>query len=212
MSQATDTAAKKPAKTNTEGIVKATQTTAGSATQPLEATVPALDMEIEAAKAAAAEAADAARKAAAEVEQLRAELAAQKKRADDAEAEKAAAETKIADMSKEAEAQAAKEEAALTKQIGMQRKHRIIIHSGKSESERFPVAIGVNGHEVIIERDKEVDVPEAVCGVLDLAVQHIPVTTGSGINRKTTIMKSPTYPYTKIGPVDPVTEQLVGSV
>ena len=80
-----------------------------------------------------------------------------------------------------------------------QRKVRILIPSGKSEHERAPVALGINGTEYLINRDCEVDVPESVCHVLDLAVQNIPTVEGEGANRKMVIKTAMAYPYIRKG-------------
>lgn len=161
-------------------------------------------------KAAQEETMSAGTTAQAELETLRAELEAEKKKTADAEAAKQAAESKLASMGNEAEEQAAKEEEVLARQIRAMRKVRIVIPSGKSEKERFPVPVQVNGQAFLIKRDEEVNVPEAVCSALDLAVECVPVVVGEGENRRTEMHSAPAYPYRKLGYVNPDTGKLEG--
>ena len=53
-----------------------------------------------------------------------------------------------------------KSEAQAVAQLRQQRRMRIVIPSGRGEHEKCPVTIGVNGQSYLIERDKEVEVPE----------------------------------------------------
>lgn len=61
-----------------------------------------------------------------------------------------------------------------------QRKVRILIPSGRSPHEQAPVAVGVNGRSFLIERDKEVVVPESVLHVLNLSQEQVPVVDDEG--------------------------------
>ena len=70
-----------------------------------------------------------------------------------------------------------KSEAQAVAQLRHQRKVRIVIPSGRGEHEKCPVTIGVNGQSYLIERDKEVEVPEAVVHALELAVEKQPLST-----------------------------------
>ncbi|MEG1610983.1 MAG: hypothetical protein RR317_07345, partial [Bilophila sp.] len=53
-----------------------------------------------------------------------------------------------------------------TKILNAQRRVRIVISSGRDSHEQCPVTVGVNGRAYLIERDKEVEVPESVLHVL----------------------------------------------
>lgn len=50
---------------------------------------------------------------------------------------------------------------------------RILIPEQEGASDgSAPVKVGLNGRVFVIQRDKEVEVPEAVCGILDNAIGH----------------------------------------
>lgn len=90
-----------------------------------------------------------------------------------------------------------KSEAQAVVQLRQQRKVRIVIPSGRGEHEKCPVALGVNGQSYLIERDKEVDVPEAVIHALDLAVEKQPVVNVDPVTRESimSFVPVPRFPY-----------------
>lgn len=90
-----------------------------------------------------------------------------------------------------------KSEAQAVAQLRQQRKVRIVIPSGRGEHEKCPVALGVNGQSYLIERDKEVDVPEAVIHALDLAVEKQPVVNADPVTRESimSFVPVPRFPY-----------------
>lgn len=94
-----------------------------------------------------------------------------------------------------------KREAQAAAQLGSQRKVRIVIPSGRGEHEKCPVALGINGQSYLIERDKEVEVPEAVIEALNLAVERQPVVTVDPVTRERTMsfVPVPRFPYRRIG-------------
>lgn len=122
------------------------------------------------------------------------------------EAEKA--EALAREQSAKLDARVAKEEALIIEQLKRQRKVRIVIASGQSAHERCAVPVGVNGREFLIERDVEVDVPEGVLNVLDLAIANIGE-IGSGQMASTDFHKTSRFAYRVIGYVDPKTNELV---
>ena len=75
-----------------------------------------------------------------------------------------------------------KSEAQAAAQLRGQRKVRIVIPSGRGEHEKCPVTIGVNGQSYLIERDKEVEVPDPV--TRERTMSFVPV---------------PRFPYRRIG-------------
>ena len=85
------------------------------------------------------------------------------------------------------------------RQLHAQRRVRIIIPSGRSEHERAPVTVGVNGREFLIVRDVEVEVPEAVLNVLALAREKIPVSAGGDGKLAVTWEEAPRIPYQVLG-------------
>ena len=104
--------------------------------------------------------------------------------------------------------QVSQQEALIAKQLRKQRKVRIVIQSGRTDHERSPVPVAVNGHEYLIERDKEVDVPEGVVNVLKLANEQVAQTT-DGAQVNTTFHTAARFAYRVLGHIDPKTGQLV---
>ena len=86
-------------------------------------------------------------------------------------------------------------------QLRQQRRMRIVIPSGRGEHEKCPVTIGVNGQSYLIERDKEVEVPEAVVHALELAVEKQPLVNVDPVTRERTMsfVPVPRFPYRRIG-------------
>ena len=86
-------------------------------------------------------------------------------------------------------------------QLRQQRKVRIVIPSGRGEHEKCPVTLGVNGQSYLIERDKEVEVPEAVIHALELAVEKQPLVSVDPVTRERTMsfVAVPRFPYRRIG-------------
>lgn len=100
----------------------------------------------------------------------------------------------------------AEEEAALLRQemlnaeaLRRQRKVRILIPSGRDPHEQCPVPVGVNGRSYLIERDKEVPVPESVLHVLNLAVEMVPVVSEDGGYRVVGFRHTPRVPVQVLG-------------
>lgn len=100
----------------------------------------------------------------------------------------------------------AEEEAALLRQemlnaetLRRQRKVRILIPSGRDPHEQCPVPVGVNGRSYLIERDKEVAVPESVLHVLNLAVEMVPVVSEDGGYRVVGFRHTPRVPVQVLG-------------
>ena len=60
---------------------------------------------------------------------------------------------------------------------------------------------GVNGQSYLIERDKEVEVPEAVVHALELAVEKQPLVNVDPVPRARTMsfVPVPRFPYRRIG-------------
>lgn len=59
-------------------------------------------------------------------------------------------------------------------QLRRQSKVKIVISSGRTPSEQAPVMVACNGHEYLIVRDKEVEVPIGILNVLRLAQESVP--------------------------------------
>lgn len=136
------------------------------------------------------------------LEALKAEKDALEKERNEALARAHAAEEAAREKSAELDAQVARQEAMIIRQIASQRKVRIVIPSGRNAHERCPVPVGLNGREFLIERDKEVDVPEGVLHVLELAVANVAQTVDEGNFANTTFHKAPRYPFRVIGHVN----------
>ena len=94
-----------------------------------------------------------------------------------------------------------KSEAQAVAQLRHQRKVRILIPSGRGEHEKCPVTLGGNGQSYLIERDKEVEVPEAVVHALELAVEKQPLVNVDPVTRERTMsfVPVPRFPYRRIG-------------
>lgn len=106
------------------------------------------------------------------------------------------------------ESQVSEQEERIKRQLASQRKARIIIASGRESHERCPVPVGVNGREFLIERDKEVDVPEGVLNVLNLAVANVGARKDGGEHPRTEFHKARRFAYTLLGFVNPQTGEL----
>lgn len=160
----------------------------------------------------AAESADALK---AELERLKAENAAAVALARKAEAEaraareeKEAAEAKLKEQSDALDAEVSRQEEAIRRQLRSQRKVRIIIASGKDPQDRCPVPVAVNGREYLIVRDKEVDVPQGVLDVLDLAVEQVAEVVDEGGQNRTVFRPAQRFSYRVLGHIDPATGEL----
>lgn len=163
-------------------------------------------------------------KSAAELEELKAQNArllkeveaartAAKQAEEDAQAareEVTAAKALLNEMDAKAEAETARQEALITRQINEQRRVRIVIPSGRDPSERAPVPVAVNGREFLICRDKEVDVPQAVLNVLDLAKEQVAEMQEVNGQAHVTFRQANRFSYQVKGFIDPKTGQLVG--
>lgn len=137
-----------------------------------------------------------------ELERLKAEVVAAK---EDAEA----AEKKLKEQSDAVDAEVSRQEETILRQLHNQRKVRIVIASGKEPQDRCPVPVAVNGREYLIVRDKEVDVPQGVLNVLDLAVAQVAEDTEEGGMIKTVFRPAQRYSYRILGYVDPSTGNLL---
>ena len=89
-----------------------------------------------------------------------------------------------------------RQESVNEKILNAQKRIRILIPSGRSKHEQCPVSVGVNGRAYLIERGKEVAVPESVVHVLTLAVELSPVVEGE---RVTGFQSVPRYPVQILG-------------
>lgn len=143
-----------------------------------------------------------------ELEKLKAENAALQQERNEALAKAAQLEAVAKEKSAQLEEQVARQEERIARQIAQQRKVRIVIPSGRDAHERCPVPVGLNGREFLIERDKEVDVPQGVLDVLNLAVATVAHIRGDGDFVNTDFHKAPRFPVRVIGYVDPKTGEL----
>lgn len=94
-----------------------------------------------------------------------------------------------------------RQERASLAALRRQRKARVLIPSGRSAHEQCPVMVGVNGRSFLIERDKEVLVPESVVHALELAVEQVPVleTDNGGDARIKGFRPAPRFPVRVVG-------------
>ncbi|WP_165072821.1 MULTISPECIES: hypothetical protein [unclassified Desulfovibrio] len=159
-----------------------------------------------------AESADALK---AEVERLKAEAHAAKEEAEAARTlaraareEKEAAEAKLKEQSDALDAEVSRQEEAIQRQLRSQRKVRIIIASGKDPQDCCPVPVAVNGREYLIVRDKEVDVPQGVLDVLDLAVEQVAEAVDEAGQNRTVFRPAQRFSYRVLGHIDPATGEL----
>ncbi len=143
-----------------------------------------------------------------ELEQLKARNAELEKQLAEERAQKEEAEKLAKEKSDLLDMQVSQQEALIARQLRKQRKVRIVIQSGRTDHERSPVPVAVNGHEYLIERDKEVDVPEGVVNVLKLANEQVAQTT-DGAQVNTTFHTAARFAYRIIGHIDPKTGDLV---
>lgn len=97
----------------------------------------------------------------------------------------------------------ARQESANTRTLNAQKRVRILIPAGRSKHEQCPVPVGVNGRAYLIERGVEVDVPESVVHVLNLAVEQSPVLDGE---RVTGFRSVPRYPVQVLGEAGPASQ------
>lgn len=142
-----------------------------------------------------------------ELEQLRAQNEAMQKELEQARQEAEQAKARIREQSELLDRQVSRQEELVKRQLNAQRKVRIIIASGRDPHERCPVPVGVNGREYLIERDKQVDVPEGVLNVLALANAHV-AETSSGQQVNTEFHQAPRFSYTVLGYVDSKTGEV----
>lgn len=89
-----------------------------------------------------------------------------------------------------------RQESANTQVLNAQKRVRIMISAGRGKHEQCPVPVGVNGRAYLIERGKEVDVPESVLHVLNLAVEQAPVLEGERVMGFRSV---PRYPVQVLG-------------
>lgn len=117
------------------------------------------------------------------------------------EAAKAVEKTDGGDMGMGADDAARERE--IIAQLKRQRKVKLVIASGAESHERSPVPVAVNGREYLIERDKEVLVPEAVANVLALARKQVceRVDDGRGTPRMV-FREAPRFSYQILGYAD----------
>ena len=83
--------------------------------------------------------------------------------------------------------------------INGQRRVRIRIMSGRNAQERAPVPVGVNGRAYLIERDREVLVPESVVRVLEMAVEKQAVEVVEDGQTRTVFQDTPRFPFQVLG-------------
>lgn len=143
-----------------------------------------------------------------ELEQLKARNAELEKQLAEERAQKEEAEKLAKEKSDLLDMQVSRQEELIAKQLRKQRKVRIVIQSGRTDHERSPVPVAVNGHEYLIERDKEVDVPEGVVNVLKLANEQVAQTT-EGAQVNTSFHTAARFSFRILGHIDPKTGQLV---
>lgn len=144
----------------------------------------------------------------AKVAQAKKEAEAAKAEARAAAEEKARIEEELRVQSEAIDAEVTRQEAAIQTQLRAQRKVRITIAGGKSPHERCPVTVAVNGHEYLIVRDKEVDVPQGVLNVLDLAQEQVPGNMEENGQNRTVFQPAQRFAYRVLGHVDPATGEL----
>lgn len=175
----------------------------------LKAEVVAAKEDAEAARSVAREAEATARAAKQEAEAAKARTLKAEREARAAREEAEAAEKKLKEQSDAVDAEVSRQEETILRQLHSQRKVRIIIASGKEPQDRCPVPVAVNGREYLIVRDKEVDVPQGVLNVLDLAVAQVAEDTEEGGMIKTVFRPAQRYSYRVLGYVDPSTGKLL---
>ena len=141
----------------------------------------------------------------AEYERLKQENEELKKAVERANEEKEAANALLREHSEALDAKVTKQEEEIIRQLRNQRKVRLIIASGKNSNERYPVPLAVNGSEFLIERDKEVIVPEAVVNVLNLAVAQVCEIDNSNDAAHMVFRHAPRFCFQVLGYVDPET-------
>ncbi len=146
-----------------------------------------------------------------ELDQLRREKAAQEAELDQLRWEKAQAEAGAKharedadELSRRLDEEVARTERDIVRQLHAQRKVRILIPSGRDSRDRAPVIVGVNGREFLIERDKEVVVPEGVVNVLNLAKEKVPVSSFDQNGQQSVrFEEAQRIPFQVIGYVEP---------
>lgn len=132
-----------------------------------------------------------------------AELDRLRKEKEEARAEVERARSEFKALSEKIDSEVARAERDTIRQLHAQRKVRIIIPSGRTEHERAPVIVAVNGREFLIVRDREVEVPEGVVNVLSLARELVPVVTEvSGGQRSIRWEDAPRIPFQILGSVE----------
>lgn len=144
-----------------------------------------------------------------EAEAAKAQAREAEKQAEEARDEAEASKALLAEMDAKAEAEVARQEALITRQLNEQRRVRIVIPSGRDPSERAPVPVAVNGREFLISRDKEVDVPQGVLNVLDLAKERQADIQEVNGQAHVTFREANRFSYRLVGYIDPTTGQLV---
>lgn len=144
-----------------------------------------------------------------EAEAAKAKLLKAEGEAQEARRDAEAAKKKLKEQSDAVDAEVSRQEEAIQRQLRSQRKVRIIIASGKEPQDRCPVPVAVNGREYLIVRDKEVDVPQGVLNVLDLAVAQVAEDTEDAGVIKTAFRPAQRYSYRILGYVDPATDELL---
>lgn len=143
-----------------------------------------------------------------EAETAKAQAREAEKQAKEAREEAAVSKALLAEMDAKVEAEAARQEALITRQLKEQRRVRIVIPSGRGPSGRAAVPVGINGKPFSIPRDKEVDVPQCVLNVLDLAKELVPEMEDVNGQAHVSFREVNRISYHVKGIVDPTTGQL----
>lgn len=149
-----------------------------------------------------------------DLEKLRQEKAAQEAELDQLRQEKAQAEADARrakedaeELSRRLDEEVARTERDIVRQLHAQRKVRILIPSGRNSHDRAPVIVGVNGREFLIERDKEVVVPEGVVNVLNLAKEKVPLSSFDQSGQQSVRFdEAQRIPFQILGYVEPTVE------
>lgn len=145
-----------------------------------------------------------------EAEEAKAQAREAEKHAEEAQEEAEASKVLLAEMDAKVEAEAARQEALIARQLKEQRRVRIVIPSGRGPSGRAAVPVAINGKPFSIPRDTEVDVPQGVLNVLDLAKELVPEMEDVNGQAHVSFREVNRISYHVKGIVDPTTGQLVG--
>lgn len=108
-------------------------------------------------------------------------------------------ETVTAETSADVNLAVAHQERRVRDRIAGEKRVRIMIPSGRSEMEKAPVQVGVNGIAFLIKRDVPVDVPESVVNTLNLAKEMRPVEYEENGRTEVRWTESLRFPFQTIG-------------